>query len=278
MNDKIVGICRFSFLGRGDWIGMRGSKAVYPALLEKQAKLIYAPERLARRFAAFETVFLPWVRAQTDQDFELWLLTSPELPGQAMERLQLLCNAVPQMRVLTSDERVTDSALADALEQAAEAAGGPVMQFRIDDDDTLSRHYIARLRACMRRFDGIDGMAISMAGGLIVRSYANEPLSYWAAKQIFGSAGAAARFSSAARSIYSRNHFDLPRHLTAFSEVQNLNYVQLRWDEGDSAPRAQGNWDRRHVALDPEGFERLIEDDFPFLLGQDLSFMLTPES
>lgn len=278
MNDKIVGICRFSFLGRGDWIGMRGSKAVDPALLEKQAKLIYAPERLARRFAAFETMFLPWVRAQTDQDFELWLLTSPELPLQAMEHLQSLCESLPQVRILTSDERVTDSALAEPLAQAAELAGGPVTQFRIDDDDALSRHYIARLRAYMRRLDGIDGVAVSMAGGLIIRSYADEPLSYWAAKQIFGSAGAAARFGSATRSIYSRNHFELPRHLTAFSEVQNLSYVQLRWDEGDSAPLAQGNWDSRHVALDHDGFERLIEEDFPFLSGQDLGFMLTPGS
>lgn len=273
MNDRIVGICRFSFLGLGDWIGMRGGGDASPERIAHQAAQIYAPDRLERRFAAFETLFLPWVAAQTDPDFELWILTSPELPAPDMARLRDLCAPLPQIRIIVSAERDCKAALAEPLMQVAQAAGGPVMQFRIDDDDALSRHYIARLRAHMRRFQDMRTVAISMACGLILRSYGDEPVSFWRAKQLFGSAGAAVRMADRSRSVFSRNHFDLPRHFPAFSDIEGLNYVQLRWDAGDSAAPAQMNWDSRHVALALAHFEALIEDDFPFLKNADFGFM-----
>ncbi|MDO5643618.1 MAG: glycosyltransferase [Paracoccus sp. (in: a-proteobacteria)] len=274
MADQIVGICRFSFLGKGDWIGMRGSNVIDADALARQAAILYAPERLARRMRAFETMFLPWISAQTDQDFALWILTSPELPADTRARLQELCAGLAQVRIITSDLRVTDDALSAPLAKAAARQDGrPVMQFRIDDDDTLSRHYIARLRAQMRRFDDLGAVAISMPLGIILRSYGTEPLSYWRLNQSFGSAGAAARLWMANRSIYSRNHFALPRALPSFCEPREPGYVQIRWNMGDSAVPAQENWGPHYNQISREAYEAMIADDFPWLADADLGFI-----
>jgi len=88
LRDDIVGICRFSFLGKCDWAETTGPDGGDPALMARRRAMLYAGERLARRFAAFETLCLPSVRAQADPDFRFWLLTSPEMPREWMERLR----------------------------------------------------------------------------------------------------------------------------------------------------------------------------------------------
>ena len=273
MNDRIVGICRFSFLGHGDWIGMRSDAATRSDRLERQIGMLYAEDRLARRFAAFQTMLLPSIAAQTDGDFELWILTSPELPAAWLARLRALCAPVPQIRIIVSDERTTEDALAAPLAEAAGAAGGPLTQFRVDDDDALSRHFIARLRQRMLRFADMLVVAISMAAGLILRRFDAEPVSYWRSLQRFIGIGVAVRQDVHGLSVFQHNHFDLPRELPAFSDPGGLNYVHLRWDEGDSSIPARQNWSDRHIEIGPEEFGACLVDDFPFLIGADLGFI-----
>ena len=134
MNDRIVGICRFSFLGHGDWIGMRSDAATRSDRLERQIGMLYAEDRLARRLAAFQSMLLPSIAAQTDGDFQLWILTSPELPAAWLARLRALCAPVPQIRIIVSDERTTEDAL------AAEVAAGD------EDAMTLGRGMRSGLR------------------------------------------------------------------------------------------------------------------------------------
>lgn len=278
MSDRIVGICRFSFLGRGDWIGMRGQGVTKAGQLERRAGLIYAPDRLARRFAAFQTMLLPSIAAQTDGDFQLWILTSPELPAQWMARLRALCAPVPQIRIIVSAERSTADALAGPLAEATDAAGGPIIQFRVDDDDALSQHFIGRLRAHMRRFDDLPTIALSMPRGVILRSFDREPLSCWFAFQPFIGIGAAVRLSASAQSVFLCPRSELSRHFPSFSDPVGLSYVNLRWEEGDSAARDKLNWDGRHVPIDPVDLANHLAEDFPFLIGADLDFITQSRS
>lgn len=270
---QIIGTCRFSFLGKGDWIGMRGNVVVDAEKLNQQLAVIYAPGRLARRFEAFEKMLLPSIRAQTDPDFQLWILTSPELPDYAMQRLQMVCADIPQIHIIVSKERMTKKAFVGPLRQAEEEAGGTVVQFRIDDDDALSKNFIARLKENVQRFDDLPSYAISLARGLVIRSYKGEPLSYWRVLQRFGSAGAAIKAREPGRSIYATNHFDIPVSFPSFTDLRELNYIQLRWDEGDSAVPAHENWNARHAEIGQAEFEDVIAGEFPFLTDADLDFI-----
>ncbi|GLK63390.1 glycosyltransferase [Paracoccus kondratievae] len=273
MRDDIVGICRFSFLGRCDWAETAGKKGKEPGLLERRFSRLYAPERLERRFIAFERLCLPSIKAQTDTDFSFWILTSPELPQYALDRLRDLCAGVPQIRLIISDERDTLNALREPLIAAADAAGRPVIQFRVDDDDAFSRHHVARIRHHARRFDDVPAFALSYPKGLAYGSYEGNPVSFWRTHQSFLGAGAAVRMRGPGRCIYAFNHFQLPRHFLALTDIDGLGYVQTRWDEGDSVATIVAHFPKWFTPLDPEEFQQALADDFPFLRGVDLSFV-----
>lgn len=272
MNDDILGICRFSFLGKCDWAETTGADGADPALLARRGAMLFAPERLARRFTAFERLCLPSIRAQTDPGFSFIILTSPQMPRVFQDRLLDLCAPVPQIRVLVSDADTTVEALRPALLAAAEKAGRPVIQFRVDDDDAFSRHHVARIRSHARRFSDLPAFALSYPNGLVFGSYGGQDVTYWRAHQPFLGAGVAARLRAPGRAIYAFNHFQLPKIFPAFSDVEGLGYVQTRWDEGDSVATIVAPFPKWFQPLDRAGFAQALEDDFPFLTTTDFSF------
>lgn len=272
MRDVIVGICRFSFLGKCDWVETRPAMGGSPEILAGRLPMLYAESRLARRFQAFETLCLPSIKAQTDPDFRFWILTSPELPDHWLERLMALCADVPQIEVMLSSERSPMEALRAPLAAAAAQAGRPVIQFRVDDDDAFSRHYVARLRRHARRFSDLNAFAISFPKGLVYGSYEGEPVSFWSAHQNFVGAGAAVRMRGPGRCIYAFNHFQLPKHFPSFTAIEGLGYVQTRWDEGDSSNDLPHRWPRWFQQIPTSQFQDSLIEDFPFLHGVDLSF------
>lgn len=272
MKDDILGICRFSFLGKCDWAETAGADGADPALLARRAAMLFAPERLARRFTAFERLCLPSIAAQTDAEFSFIILTSPQMPPAFLARLRDLCAPVPQITVLVSEADNTVEALRPALLTAAERAGRPVIQFRVDDDDAFSRHHVARIRSHARRFSDLPAFALSYPQGLVFGSYAGEDVTYWRAHQPFLGAGVAARLRAPGRAIYAFNHFQLPRLFPAFSDVQGLGYVQTRWDEGDSVASIVARFPKWFQPMDHAGFMQAATDDFPFLSATDFGF------
>lgn len=274
MRDAIIGICRFSFLGRCDWVETRKRDGGSPEVLQGRIPMLYAGERLERRFEAFEKICLPSIRAQTDPDFSLWMLTSPELPQRWLDKLLALCADIPQIEVIMSAARSPAEALADPLRSAAAAAGRPVIQFRIDDDDAISRHHVARIRRDAQRLNDLPAFGISYPAGLIINSYDGQKTSYWRAHQAFVGAGAALRMRGPGRCIFALNHPSIPRHFPVFTDISGLGYVQTRWEAGDSAVN------KRHAQMphwfSPLGthqFQKSLAEDFPFLVGQDLGFI-----
>ncbi|KGJ06139.1 Putative rhamnosyl transferase [Paracoccus halophilus] len=272
MRDDIVGICRFSFLGKCDWVETRKEGGGAPEVIAGRIPKLYADERLTRRFTAFETLCLPSIKAQTDADFRFWFLTSPEMPKPWLERLRDLCADVPQIRIIVSGERTPMDALRSHLLEAADQAGRPVIQFRVDDDDAFSRHHVDRIRSTAQRFTDLPGFGFSSPNGLVFGSYDGEPVKFHHTHQAFVGAGAAVRMRMPGRCIYAYNHFQLPRNFPSFTDPDGLGYVQLRWDEGDSAEKRTWRWPRWFHEIDGEAFQELLEDDFPFLQGVDLEF------
>lgn len=279
VTDAIVGICRFSFLGKCDWVETRRKGGGTAEVMERRRALLYTDDRLSQRFHAFESLCLPSIRAQTDPMFSMWLLTSPELPEHWRARLDDLIAGSPQIRVITSIERDAASALREPLRDAAEQAGRPVIQFRLDDDDAISRHHVARLRRQAQRFTDLPGFAISFLKGLVYGSYAGREIGYWRAHQSFVGVGAAVRMSRPERCIYELLHRRIPRHLPAFTDPTGFGYVQTRWDLGDSAPiKGNAPVENWFDEIDEATFRDCLADDFPFLATTDLSFVRAPAS
>lgn len=75
------------------------------------------------------------------------------------------------------------------------------------------------------------------------------------------------------QAIYAYNHFQLPRHLPAMTDVSGHGYVQTRRDEGDSVASIVARFPKWFQPLDAAEFARALADDFPFLTVGDLGFV-----
>ena len=134
---RIVGICRFSLVGRGDWKPWR---MVPPGdeerVQEEQAAVLFSPDRLAARFALFQHVTLPSIAGQTDPDFNFLVLASELMPAAFRDRLQALCDTVPQVVLRFFPATTVGEAQARVFAEMG-FRHGETVQFRLDDDDAL---------------------------------------------------------------------------------------------------------------------------------------------
>ncbi|WP_207099997.1 glycosyltransferase [Paracoccus shandongensis] len=266
---QIIGICRFAFLGRGDWVGMRSPQSHDAARLDEQAEWLFHPDRMARRLFTLERICLASVAAQTDRDFRFLVLTSTRLPARHLEQLDALCARIPQVELLVSAETEASQALRPTLLQAAEASGRPALQFRLDDDDAVAPDFVANLRRIERGVRGLPRYALSFPRGLSVICYGTEPPSFWKTRRPFTGAALAARLTEPGRSIFAFNHFDLPRRMIAITEPDAMGHFVTRWDMADSARRGVPGIPWGYEPLLPEEFQRAVAADFPFLSGMD---------
>jgi hypothetical protein len=143
---KILGHCRFSFFGTTDTGREIGT-------LEDARARLWEPRRMAVRFHLFEHLLLPAIRAQTDQDFTLLLITSRAMPDVFHARLSAITNDQPNIRILATDQTDYTRAALPVTQELSRDLADPLVHFRVDDDDGLSRDYIARLRDAVGRVD-----------------------------------------------------------------------------------------------------------------------------
>ena len=161
MRVQVLGLCRFSYLGG------RGFQVEHETLEERRA-FLYQPDRLARRWFWFENVTLPALLAQTDPDFQLVLMTGPDLPEPWMGKLRALTEAMPQARLsLVRPMNFHLQACKHALLPHLDAGADVIAHFRQDDDDAVAIDYVeharrdfARIRPLyrLRRCASIDYM------------------------------------------------------------------------------------------------------------------------
>ncbi|MFX0544005.1 glycosyltransferase [Roseovarius sp. S1116L3] len=141
---RTIGVCRFSYPALG------GFKRMHDTVAEREAYL-YGPERMALRFAHFETLTLPSVAAQTDPDFTFLIVIGQNMPQPWLGRLEALCAPVPQIKIVPSAPLKHRLALQRAI-QAELGEGRPEsLQFRLDDDDAMGVDFIELARSVARR-------------------------------------------------------------------------------------------------------------------------------
>ena len=212
---NIVGICRFSLLGRGDWKAYRDkSDDEVEAIAAEQAKILFAPERMEKRLATFEHLTLASLRAQTDQDFKFIVAASESMPMKYRRRLLEMCAAVPQVYVRFFE--LCD--IGEAQDKVFAELGislHDTLQFRLDDDDALSVNFVRKKReAAALLMPSAMPFTISFREFMFCAKGGEHAGVYNMAEPFLG-VGVALRHPT--KSVYAFGHFALPRRFTGIT-------------------------------------------------------------
>ena len=264
----IVGICRFSYLGLGDWQEFRSDKTISESRLDTVAAELYTEERMRARFLSFEHICLPSILAQDDPNFTFLIVSSPRMPAHWRERLEALCNPHDRLQVLWTEVPRLGEALEGNLMAFHEQSEGNLWQFRLDDDDAIDVDFAPRLRRSMRRLEGFKDCAISTARGISVALCNDMPKYYLEYRMPFLGAGLTVKLSSPKRSIFSFGHFAIAKRLTNFLDHESVGALVMKWDS-DSRELNLEKLPPPFRKLTPRGFNQHIRRSFPFLRGFD---------
>ncbi|MEP3674836.1 putative rhamnosyl transferase [Sulfitobacter sp.] len=140
---QVIGLCRFSYPAIGGF-------QVEHETIEDRIAYLYGQARLEERFQLMETVALPCIKGQSDQDFDLIIVIGDQLPKIHRERLHDITADIPQIRIVEQPPRPQREVMKQILNKARKDPSKPCLQFRHDDDDAFAVDFIERLRAASR--------------------------------------------------------------------------------------------------------------------------------
>ncbi|WP_170297740.1 glycosyltransferase [Paracoccus litorisediminis] len=262
---NIVGICRFSLLGKGDWKAFQGkSEEEAQILLTERAAHLFSRDRMEARLKTFELLTLASLRAQTDQNFRFLVLSSDLMPTEFKDRLKALCENIPQVTLrffpvisVHEAQRIVFRELNIKYSQT--------LQFRLDDDDCVCIDFIEAMREFTATRMNAEGVFVASIRGVMYSSVGGKQdgVYHWPVE--FMSAGAAIRHPS--KSIYEFGHFGMA---TRFPTVVIENRLSLVTHNGtnDTQFTAATIKHRGMVMMSSEEINRSIEKNFPFLTDE----------
>ncbi|MCC5971241.1 MAG: putative rhamnosyl transferase [Pararhodobacter sp.] len=179
---QVLGFCRFSYPAHG------GFQTEHETI-DERIRFLYADERLEERFRIFEAFTLASLQAQTDPDFTLIVLIGEDMPVHRREQLEALLKGLPQARLLAMAPGRHRAVVGGVINQFRRNDGQPCIQFRMDDDDAVSRDFVQKTRAVANevrplidrsRLTAIDftqgHIAQPMAKGILAEPTARQ---YW---------------------------------------------------------------------------------------------------
>lgn len=259
---QVIGICRFSLIGRGDWKTYQGQpEGAEAELVKQQALKLFTPERMEARLASFQHLTLASLQGQTDPDFRFIVLASELMPAIYRDRLQALCDAVPQV-VLRFFGVSTAKDAQQAVFRELRIRYPDVLQFRLDDDDCLCLDFVALMRQhCQPKMTQEPAFAASLAGAIYsVTGGEGAGVYYWPIT--FLGVGAAVRHPS--KSIFEFGHFALAKR---FPTVLIPDRLALVTHNGTNDTNFTPQWiERRGLRrLAPAQINQAVARDFPFL-------------
>ncbi|WP_050605024.1 putative rhamnosyl transferase [Ruegeria sp. 6PALISEP08] len=164
---QVLGLCRFSYPAIGGFQTAHAS-------VEERRQFLYQPDRLEERFRLFESIALPGLRQQTDEDFRLLIVVGECLPKPAFERLHDLTADLKQVRIAIKPPGRHRKVMQEVLNAARLSLDHPCLQFRLDDDDAVAVDFVERLRGtvgdCTGLFQKRTIVAIDFNCGYLARA------------------------------------------------------------------------------------------------------------
>lgn len=254
---QVIGLCRFSYPAIG------GFQVNFEDMADKQAYL-YAPARMEERFATFETITLPPLRAQTDPDFTFVVVIGDSLPAPYRARLETLLADMPQAIIQAHPPKQHRPVMKHIINSVRQPGPDPCLQFRMDDDDAVAVDFVARLRRVASDMTELTArdplLAIDFNRGFIVRP---GPDGIEAAETAipYQTAALAMMIAPGSRqSIMNFAHHKLAQRMTTLTLTDSIMLLRGHNDYNDSR---QGPATRKHKLslMDAEG-EALLAERF----------------
>lgn len=273
MSLDIVGICRFSLLGRGDWKATGGkSDAELAQVLEPRAEMLFSPQRMEERFATFEHLTLKSIASQQDTDFRFLVCASERMPKRYRQRLDAITADIPQVVVRyfpVTDVISAQKTFFDELDIDQKNC----IQFRLDDDDCVFVRFVERLRFFGTRMAGVKAFGITFSD--LIYSSLNHPeggVFHW--HRDFFSAGAAIRHPT--RSIYSYGHFAIPRRLPCVTVPYFMSLVTHRGNNDTQPIHTHPTARHEMVRMNNDKLAKQVAAHLPFLdeMGQKVAGLI----
>lgn len=223
----VFGYMRFSFLGRND---TKVGRNIQDA--QERARILYAPDRMEERFYFFEKITLPSIRAQTDQDFKLLIVSSPEMPIEYQNRLNTAVADIPQIRVIYSDEAHITYAIQPVLAEMIEGIEENTVHFRMDDDDAISSEMIAQLKADGARLR--PNTLITYPTGLFLIDHKNESYLIRKFEPYIAIAWALVNAPGQVRNPYEGRHGRYFRDARSYMDPHFYAYIHVAHSSSDT--------------------------------------------
>lgn len=162
----MIYMMRYSYFGQSGW---RSEAATNPDLL-------FAPQRLEERDYFLRKIALASLRDQTDEDFELIVLSSTLMPERYQTRLKEVCSDMLGKRAHVVFREPSSASVMFTRYRKRNFAKYPFSnQIVLDDDDAVAVDFTATLRAeaenaiLLRPEDGPDYVFISHPRGITAR-------------------------------------------------------------------------------------------------------------
>ena len=258
----VVGLCRFSLVGRGDWKVYRDKSddEILPIAL-KQAEQLFRAERMEARLKSFEHLTLASMQAQTDEDFSFIVLASEMMPLEYRQRLEEICAAVPQV-TLRFFGMIDAASAQKQVYRELNLSLDKTIQFRLDDDDCVCIDFVEQLKAqAEQMLASDDPFAISLDSTLYCALTEGVPETYhWPIK--FFSAGAALKHDK--KSIFGFGHFALERRFRS-SVIANRMSLATHNGNNDTPFTPEIARQRGCIRLNDDEIAERLATNFPFL-------------
>ncbi len=257
---QVVGVVRFSVLTEDYYAETHGS-------VEAIGAHLFSAERMALRFKLFETLCLPSLVAQSDQDFKVVVLTSTLLPADARARLDALVAPHGNISVFAAAPARHYQICKQAYASAHKDGYSHRLSFRLDDDDALACDFVARLKLLAGPLLSLQpeqptmiafnhGFYVEVSGqgnNLVLDTVERAPLSV--GLTLLHPVGYG-------RNPYRYNHRAIGQHYTLYSDISAPGFIRTIHSDNKSSPAKLGITGK----MKPEDIERQIVERFGFSL------------
>lgn len=236
---EIAVALRFSYFGLSGW----------KSDFSRDKALLFADDRLALRLALLESLPLPSLAAQSDRNFHLHVLTAWSLPDWAKQALTEACT-----RALPGQFTLHPRPMGEARDHLRSFlrrryGDGRVLQVVLDDDDGLSRDYLAELRQEMALLpppetpQALRFVSFARGYGLDVSDLASGAFTLYRHRYPFINLGLGLSAPAAGMNIYGIRHRLTPREHPHALNLGARMFVRTLHARNDSRVEVTDRWD-----------------------------------
>ena len=174
---QVLGLCRWSYPSQVGAFTNKGRS------LEALREELYTAERLSTRLFFMEHLVLPSLRVQKNNDFTLLLMMGDQLPDPWRSELLDLIKDVPQVKpVFLPEGQNHMEACRNLMISERDQSADVVAEFRLDDDDAISREFVHQLRELFGTlrplFKANKRLAVDFCRGFLMRCEENGEIGY----------------------------------------------------------------------------------------------------